>query len=217
MKDQSLWKAVEAIEEKIVPFEKLRSAMRIASTTGRNGLNDEGKKENIRTIEARVKKFRSWMIRRKNHAQDPANGKMIKQIDKYWEKLFADPIPVQTPSGPILIQPQRTNNILEQFFRSLKRSHRRRTGNASSRRMLRTILAETPLVKNIKNAAYMKILLKEKASLEEVFAEIEIDTFRKAFKEAQHAPERVPSKIKALIAMTDFPKKIVNMIQKAAA
>ncbi|MCP4696126.1 MAG: transposase, partial [Gammaproteobacteria bacterium] len=143
MKDQALWKAVEAIEKKTIPFEKLRRAMRIAPVSGRNGLNDEGRKENIRTIEARVKKFRSWMIHRKNHAQDPANAKMIKQIDKYWEKLFADPLPVQTPSGPLLIQPQRTNNILEQFFRSLKRAHRRRTGNASSRRMLRTILAET--------------------------------------------------------------------------
>jgi hypothetical protein len=217
MKDRALWKAVVALEEKAIPFEKLRSAMRIASTTGRNGLNDEGKKENIRTIEARVEKFRAWMISRKNYAQDPANGKMIKQIDKYWGKLFADPIPVQTPSGPILIQPQRTNNILEQFFRSLKRAHRRRTGNASSRRMLRTILAETPLVKNIENAAYMKILLKEKTSLEEVFAEIDIDTFREAFQKAQRAPERIPTKIKVLIATTDFPEKLVNMIQKAVA
>jgi hypothetical protein len=39
-------------------------------------------------------------------------------------------------------------NILEQFFRGLKRAHRRRTGIASSRRMLRTILAETPLARN---------------------------------------------------------------------
>ncbi len=79
---------------------------------------------------------------------------MIEQIDKYWGKLFADPITVQTPSGPILIQPQRTNNIREQFFRSLKRGNRRRTGNASSSRMLRTILAETPLVQNLENLTY---------------------------------------------------------------
>ena len=217
MKDPALWKAVAALEEKTIPFEKLRSAMRIAPATGRNGLNDEGKKENIRTIEARVEKFRTWMIHRKNHAQDPAAGKMIAQIDKYWEKLFADPIRSQTPSGSILIQPQRTNNILEQFFRSLKRAHRRRTGNASSRRMLRTILAETPLAKNLENPAYMKILLKEKASLEALFAEIDIDTFREAFQKAQHAPEKIPSGIKALIAMADFPEKLATMIQKAAA
>ena len=216
MKDQALWNAVEAIEKKTLVFEKLRRAMRIAPESGRDGLNDEGRKGDIRTIEARVEKFRAWVVGRKNHAQDLVAVKMIAQIDKYWEKLFADPIPVQTPSGPILIQPQRTNNILEQFFRSLKRAHRRRTGNASSRRMLRTILAETPLVKNLENTAYMKILLNGKTSLEVVFAEIDINTFRDTFHEAQCSPERIPPTIKALIAMPDFPKKLVNMIQKAA-
>jgi hypothetical protein len=217
MKDQALWKAVEAIEKKTIPFEKLRSAMRIASTTGRNGLNDEGKKENIRTIEARVGKFRAWMINRKDYAQDPANAKMVEQIDKYREKLFADPIQAQTSAGPVLIQPQRTNNILEQFFRSLKRGHRRRTGNASSRRMLRTILAETPLARNLENPLYMKILLNGKASLDTVFAEIEIDTFRAAFKDARNVPEKIPAKLKALSEMSDFPEKFVESIKKAVA
>jgi len=33
---------------------------------------------------------------------------MVKQIDKYWEKLFADPIMVTTANGEkILVQPQR--------------------------------------------------------------------------------------------------------------
>jgi len=217
MRDRTLWKTVEAIEEKIIVFEKLREAMRIASKSGGNGLNDEGKKGNIRTIEKRVKKFRAWMTGRKDYPQDPAAQKMIAQIDTYWKKLFADPLTVQTPSGSILIQPQRTNNILEQFFRSLKRAHRRRTGNASSRRMLTTILAETPLVKNLENPAYMNILLNGKASLEAVFAETDIDTFREAFREAQDAPEKIPAKLKPLIAMPDFPKKLVNMLQRAAA
>ena len=101
--------------------------MRIAPNSGRRGLNDEGQKGHIRTIENRVKKFRAWLTRRKDYPRNPAARKMIEQIDKYWAKLFADPITVQTPSGPILIQPQRTNNILEQFFRWLKRAHRRRT------------------------------------------------------------------------------------------
>jgi len=140
---------------------------------------------------------------------------MIKQIDKYWEKLFADPITVQTPSGPILIQPQRTNNILEQFFRRLKRAHRRRTGNASSSRMLRTILAETPLVRNLQNSQYMKLLLKEKTSLEALFADIEIKVVREAFREAKNSPEKIPSELKPLIAMPDLPEKLAAMVKRA--
>ena len=217
IKDRTLWKTVSEIEEKITVFEKLRKAMRIAATSDRHGLNDEGQQGNIRTIEKRLKTFRAWLTRRKDYPQNPAAEKMIAQIDKYWEKLFADPITVETPAGPILVQPQRTNNILEQFFRSLKRANRRRTGNASSSRMLRTILAETPLVRNLENPSYMRILLSGKASLEEVFAEVDIDTFRDAFREAQDVPEKIPSKLKPLIAMPDFPEKLLSMAEKAAA
>ena len=217
MKDQALWKAVAAVEAKTIVFEKLRKAMRIALPSGPHGLNDEGGTGNIRTIEKNVKAFRAWLTRRKDYSQDRAAQKMIEQIDRYWEKLFADPITVQTICGPILIQPQRTNNILEQFFRSLKRASRRRTGNASSSRMLRTILAETPLVRNLENPHYIKIILNARPSLEAVFAEIEIDTLRKAFRDAQEDPERIPAKLKPIIAMSDFPEQLVNMVEKAAA
>ena len=217
MKDRTLWKAVENIEKKIIVFEQLRKAMRIAPKSGSKGLNDEGRSGNMRTIEKGVKKFRAWLTGRKDYPENPAAQKMIKQLDHYWTKLFADPIIVQTTSGPMSIQPQRTNNILEQFFRCLKRANRRRTGNASSRRMLRTILAETPLVKNLENPAYMKILLDGKASLEEVFGELDIDTFRAAFRQAQVVAEKIPPKLKPLIAMPDFPEKLVSMVRKAAA
>jgi hypothetical protein len=217
MRDRALWKAVEAAEEKVAVFEKLRTAMRIAPQSGLRGLNDEGRGGNIRTIESRVKTFRAWLVSRKDYPQNRDAQQMIGQIDKYWKKLFADPIRVQTPSGPVLIQPQRTNNILEQFFRSLKRTGRRKTGNAAAGRMLRTILAETPLVRNLDNPAYMKILLNGKASLEEVFADIEIGALREAFKEAKNFPERIPAQLKPLIAMPDFPEKFVAMIKKAVA
>ena len=217
MKDKALWKAVATLEAKSTVFEKLRKAMRIAMPAGPHGLNDEGRTGQIRTIEKRVSAFRAWLTQRKNHPRDRATQKMIEQIDKYWGKLFADPITVPTPSGPILIQPQRTNNILEQFFRSLKRAHRRRTGNASSGRMLRSILAETPLVRNLENPHYMQLLLNEKKSLEALFAEIEIDTLRKAFRQAQNDPEKIPVKLKPLIAMHNFPEIFVAMIEKNVA
>ena len=100
---------------------------------------------------------------------------MAKQIDKWGKKLFADPIEVNTPSGLVTIYPQRTNNILEQFFRSVRRGQRRKTGNNSLRPMLQTMLADTPLVKNLDNDEYMKILLDGKTKLEELFTGAELD------------------------------------------
>lgn len=215
--DRDLWKAVKIIEAKIPVFEKLREAMRIALPSGSHGLNDEGHKGNIQTIETRVKKFRDCVVRSKDYAKNIDEQKMITQIDKYWNKLFADPIIVQTPSGPLLIQPQRTNNILEQFFRGIKRANRRRTGNASTSRVLRTMLAETPLIKNLENPSYMKILLNGKGSIEEVFAEIEIETLRIEFRKAQDSSGKIPTALKALIAMADFPEKLVALAEKASA
>ncbi len=217
IKDKTLWKAVAALEAKIAVFEKLRQAMRIALPGGSHGLNDEGRKGNIQTIENRVRSLRDEVLRSKEYTQNYDDQKMIEQIDKYWEKLFADPIYVQTPYGPMLIQPQRTNNILEQFFRSLKRSNRRRTGNASSSRLLRTMLAETPLIRNLENPAYMKILLNKKTSIEQVFAEIEINTMREEFRKAQNSPEKIPRELKKLVSIPDFPEKLTKLIEKSAA
>jgi len=63
----------------------------------------------------------------------------------------------------------------------------------------------------------MKILFHGKASLEAVFEEIEINTFRTAFKEARNVPEKVPAKLKVLAEMIDFPEKLVKIVKKATA
>ena len=83
--------------------------------------------------------------------------------------------------------------------------------------MLRTMLAETPLARNLANPRYMSILLNGKESLETLFADIEIDTLRQAFRQARDAPEKIPAKLKSLIAMPDFPQKLLAMVKRAAA
>jgi len=140
---------------------------------------------------------------------------MIEQIDKYWKKLFADPITIDGPNGKIQIQPQRTNNIMEQYFRDLKRDNRRKTGNNSSSRMLQNMLAQTPLARNLKNPEYLKILLDGKTSLEELFAEIEITRLRQEFQKAQQHPEKIPAKIKRIIDEPGYPEKLAHILKKS--
>ena len=216
MKDTILWNAVEKTESKMKIFDELRDAMRIAPVTGRNGLNHDGMDTNIKTVEKKIAKFRDGLALKNKHSQCQEYKKMIEQIDKYWDKLFADPIVVDTPSGRMQIQPQRTNNILEQFFRDFKRGWRRRTGDTSLSQVLQTMLAETPLVKNLENPLYMNALLGKKVSLEELFAEIEIAKIRKELREAQQTMERVPSKIRRIIAEPKYPEKIADILCSAA-
>ena len=154
-------------------FDSLRRAMRIALPDGGNGLNDDGTAHAMSTIRKGVMRFRSRIDQDTPLASDPLCLKMLKQIDKYHDKLFADPIQVDTPTGPMRIYPQRTNNILEHFFRELTRDNRRKTGNNSMQRILKNMLADTPLVKNLDNPDYMALLLGDKADIEELFASIE--------------------------------------------
>lgn len=170
--DPALWHAVEQLHWRTQVFDSLRKAMRIAPPGGSNGLNDDGAAEAISSIRQGVEQFRRKLDEDGKLSTDLLFRKMANQIDKYGDKLFADPIEVDTPNGPVTIYPQRTNNILEQFFRGVRRGHRRKTGNNSMCRMLQTMLADTPLIKNLDNPAYLEILLDGKATLEELFAEL---------------------------------------------
>jgi len=112
LEDSVLRKAAEILHEKAVVFDRLREAMRIAVPDGRRGLNDRGDGCQIRTIEKAVGQFCRWVSADPRMSTNEAYRKMIAQIKHYWQKLFSDPLIVQTPSGRLRVQPQRTNNVL---------------------------------------------------------------------------------------------------------
>lgn len=217
LKDKKLLAAVAQMQEKIPVFDRLRDAMRIAEPEGKAGLNDDGKDADIKTIKKRVEEFRRWLVNKDCFKENKSYQKMVEQIDKYWEKLFADPIIVNTPWGEITIQPQRTNNILERFFRDIRYGYRRKSGKNSLSKTLKAMLADTPLVKNLDNPEYLKIILNGKATLEERFAEIDANIVREELKKSQDYFGRVPAKIKILIKKPNLPEMMINLFAKQLA
>jgi len=214
--DKALTGTVLKMQEKIDVFEQLREAMRIAQPDSRSGLNDESELE-MTSIKERVTLFRHSEKIKQLASTTIAYTKMVKQIDKYWDKLFADPIQVTTKTGIVTIQPQRTNNVLEQFFRYLKRKCRRRNGNHSLSKTLKTMIAETPLVKNLENPQYMKIILNGKANLAERFAKIDIDQVREALAETKKETQRYPKRMAKVFKIPHLPKRLTNMTSKKMA
>jgi hypothetical protein len=211
--DQALAGTVLRMQDKVGIFDQLREAMRIAQPNNGNGLNDEGDPD-IKTIKERVTCFRHSGKIKELAATNIAYRKMVKQIDKYWEKLFADPILVATNTGTVTLQPQRTNNILEQFFRDLKRSDRKRSGNHALTKTLKTMMAQTPLVKNLGNPEYMEIVLDGKPNLAERFAEIDIVQVRKVFAQAQKSTLRYPKRMAEVFKIPHLPRKLVVTAKK---
>ena len=209
MQDEKLSAAVKTLEAKAKVFDKLRQALRIALPDGKDGLNDNGDETDIKTIEASVNSFKVWLLA--DSGRRKIYEKMIEQIDKYWEKLFADPIEVQTSAGKIKLQPQRTNNIMERFFRDEKRKCRRKTGNSVLGRVLKAILADTPLVRNLENEEYRKIILKGCSSLAERFAQIDAKLVQQELFRAQMNQEKLLHGVKNLIKFPDLPEKISSI------
>ena len=214
--DPVLRKAVREIDSKCEIFDLLRDAMRITIDKPGQGLNDDGSDTDIGIIKKSVTDFRAMLLQDDRYHENKDYQKMIEQIDHYWEALFADPITVDTAHGRISIQPQRTNNILERFFRDIKRCHRRKSGNHSMSKKLKAMLADTALVKNLQNDNYMKLLLNGKLNLEELFSEIDVELVRDGLNESHEDSERIPSKIRSLIKLPNLPQIITNMFQKTA-
>jgi len=204
--DDDLNDAAAAMAKKAEVFDKLREALRIAMPEGKSGLNDNGDEMDIKTIEKKVATFKEWLMG--DESRNSTYLKMIEQMDKYWEKLFADPLIVNTPEGPVTIAPQRTNNILERFFRGEKRRGRRRSGTASLNKTLKTILADTPLVRNLEKEEYQKIILNGCTSLAERFSQIDDKIVRDQLKQAEKNREKILPEVKKIIKQTDLPQKI---------
>ena len=213
--DQGLQRLLAAIDLKIEVFDRLRSAMRIAEVGGAAGLNSGSHPVAVGPIRKAVEQFRTEVTARPDYQSTGHWKAMIAQIDKYGEKLFADPIVVQTADGKRLIQPQRTNNLMERFFRDFRRGARRKSGHNSISRFLQSMIADTPLVRNLENPRYLEVLLNGQATLEERFSQIDIETVRLELRAAQSCPERVPSPIRHLIAVPAFPETICRLFQKA--
>ena len=216
--DAVLRKAALRMEEKVAVFNRLRKAMRITLPENKRGLNDNGDlSSSMKTIEKEVGKFRSWLSKSKGYSDHKEYRKLVEQLDTYWEKLFADPIVVKTAGGRMLVQPQRTNNILEQFFRKLMRGYRKKNGFNSVERVLKTMLPDTPLTMNLKNSEYMKILLAGKKTLEERFAEIDSKEVRRRLEESKNGTGTTYPQLKKIIRIPDLPKSIVSLLEQTAS
>lgn len=214
--DDGLQRMLTAIDLKIEVFDRLRGAMRIAEAGGAAGLNSGSRPMAMGPIQKAVEHFHQEMTSRADYPSTPHWQALIGQIDKYKDKLFADPITVKTPGGTRRLQPQRTNNLMERFFRDFRRAARRRSGHNSISRLLQSMIADTPLVRNLEKPGYLKTLLNGQATLEERFAQIDAETVREELRTVQGSLEKVPPKIRQLIALPAFPEAICGLFQKAA-
>ncbi len=212
MEDRQLTRAALHMQRKVVWFKRLREALAMAIPGEKKALNDDGQYANMNSIQEKVTAFREQIMADATLSGKDEYRKMVKQIDKYWEKLFADPITANTPNGDVIIQPQRTNNILERFFRDLKRGNRKKTGSVSLNRTIKSILSDTPLVKNLDNPEYMRILLDGCSTLEERFEKIDSKLVLDRLKAEQSKAGKLNPDMKRIIRFPDLPGRMIALM-----
>ena len=213
VRDQPLKHTLNRLENHSQIFDQLRRALHLAPPTGEQGLNHDGESIPMQTLRREVEAFAKQIQTRSDYSTTPVLQKMIAQIEHYRPKLFAGPIVVSTPQGQRTLQPQRTNNLLERFFRDIKRQCRHRTGFHSLGRTLRSMLADTTLANNLRNPEYVKILLDGQPTLEALFAQLDPASVREELQKAQQNSERVPRALKRFIGNLASPEPIKTFIQ----
>ncbi len=217
IRDSMLKRAAAKMEEKTGVFDRLRTAMRITLDENKRALNDEGELCDIKTIEKEVGRFSRQVTRDNNRMKDGAYQKMIGQIDKYRPMLFCDPIVVETEAGRIVIQPQRTNNILEQFFRTLMRTYRKKNGFQAMEKALKAMLKDTPLVMNLRNTDFMEVLLGGRSDLARRFADIDAETVRQELNRSTGQGNRPSARLKKIIGAPTFLESLTSLVTKMAS
>ena len=108
------------------------------------------------------------------------------------------------PTSPITTSP------ITQIH-DLKRRNRKKSGTGSLNKSLKTILADTPLVRNLENEDYLRIILDGCNSLEERFEKIESRLVLKELKRTQKTSERIPPEMKKIIKEPNLPQKIIEI------
>lgn len=81
----------------------------------------------------------------------------------------------------------------------------------SLNKMLKAILADTPLVQNLKNDQYMEIILNGCSSLAERFSQIDATLVREEMAEAAKSNGKILPAIKKMIRDVEFTAKISTL------
>jgi len=96
------------------------------------------------------------------------------------------------------------------------RTYRKKNGFNSMERVLKTMLADTPLTMNLKNKEYMRILLAGKNTLEKRFAEIDSKEVHRRLEQSRTGTSTMYPQLKKIIRIPDLPKSIVALLNQVA-
>jgi hypothetical protein len=178
LQSRKLQQAVQQLQESNALFTRLREALRLTAKDSVKGINNTPEFMNpaqARQAEAGIRRFRQELCLEKKTqiADTKRNGidLILDHLDKYWDGLFGHCLVLRNSDQPYLMV-QRTNNMSERFFRSVKRFMRRITGKKKLNREVNALRGQAFLIFNLKIPAYVKLVCGGLDNLAQAFAEL---------------------------------------------
>ena len=215
--DRALRGAADAVEGRARIFDRVRDAMRLAQPGRRTGLNDDGGETPIPTLMESVDCLCREIRDDDALMRDGLVVAMLAQIDARHDLLFAGPVELKTPGGTRQLQPQRTNNILERFFRSLNRSICRRTGRPAAEIDINRLPVDVPLVANLDNPRYLEALLDGAPTLAERMSAVDRKLLDDTLTDLRNSRSGLKRKLRARMRQRATPLEIALLILTTAA
>ena len=102
---------------------------------------------------------------------------VLKHLEKYWEKLFVTNFEIDPNDSSKDIKMQRTNNILEGFFRKIKANQRRTHGNKNVGQDLNFYGSYLPIVWNLEDEEYVKTVYGSLEKIPVMFSKVSYEMF----------------------------------------
>jgi hypothetical protein len=159
-------------------FDELRDALRLAPESEGEESAPEKEAAKLRDIREQVEKLTESLEARRPErgpAKDTrkAIDTMLGHILKHGEHLWGHEIELSAEAGGGMRLVDRTNNILEGFFDTMKHDERRRGGRKNLAKDLEDLPAGAPLAYNLRDSEYVEILCGSLDRLPGAFARLD--------------------------------------------
>lgn len=180
--DKSFCDVAVKLTKRAALFDALRQALRLFPSpsprqTPRTPQQDAAHIQNIRKAVASFEDI----LRRRRHERGPAQEQrqaidiVLDHLKRHGPSLWGHVIKLPKLAGGGIRLVDRTNNILEGFFRSIKHGERRRSGRKVLTHDFENLPASAALAVNLTRPDYVEILCGTLDRLPQAFAEIDAD------------------------------------------
>ena len=169
---------VRRLRTRATLFDELRDALRLAPQSEDDEASSEKAAAKLIDIRGKVEKLTESLEARRPERGPAGDTRqaidtMLGHLLKHGKHLWGHEIHLTDDAGGGIRLVDRTNNILETFFDMMKHDERRRSGRKNLAQDLEDLPAGAPLVYNLRDSQYVKILCGSLDRLPEAFARLD--------------------------------------------